>query len=200
MTKINVAIVDDNEKMVSLLDAILQTDKNIEVIGRGDDGVQALDIIKNQEPDVVLLDLIMPKLDGLEVMQQVNKDMSLKKRPAFIVISAIGNHDEATAQPIDAISAALILADKTDVRRSRVRNTDFLTFDIHDRVNYAVETAELLIDKEQQEFVLSMTIDTQISSVLEYFEIFMERMLLCRRAAQFFHMQFKIYINHSLML
>ena len=101
------------------------------------------------------------------------------------VISAIGNHDEATAQPIDAISAALILADKTDV---------------HDRVNYAVETAELLIDKEQQEFVLSMTIDTQISSVLEYFEIFMERMLLCRRAAQFFHMQFKIYINHSLML
>ena len=67
MTKINVAIVDDNEKMVSLLDAILQTDKNIEVIGRGDDGVQALDIIKNQEPDVVLLDLIMPKLDGLEV-------------------------------------------------------------------------------------------------------------------------------------
>ncbi len=116
------------------------------------------------------------------------------------VISAIGNHDEATAQPIDAISAALILADKTDVRRSRVRNTDFLTFDIHDRVNYAVETAELLIDKEQQEFVLSMTIDTKISSVLEYFEIFMERMLLCRRAAQFFHMQFKIYINHSLML
>lgn len=116
------------------------------------------------------------------------------------VISAIGNHDEATAQPIDAISAALILADKTDVRRSRVRNTDFLTFDIHDRVNYAVETAELLVDKEQQEFVLSMTIDTQISSVLEYFEIFMERMLLCRRAAQFFHMQFKIYINHSLML
>lgn len=116
------------------------------------------------------------------------------------VISAIGNHDEATAQPIDAISAALILADKTDVRRSRVRNTDFLTFDIHDRVNYAVETAELLIDKEKQEFVLSMTIDTQISSVLEYFEIFMERMLLCRRAAQFFHMQFKIYINHSLML
>lgn len=116
------------------------------------------------------------------------------------VISAIGNHDEATAQPIDAISAALILADKTDVRRSRVRNTDFLTFDIHDRVNYAVEIADLLINKEQQEFVLSMTIDTKISSVLEYFEIFMERMLLCRRAAQFFHMQFKIYINRSLML
>ena len=90
MTKINVAIVDDNERMIGLLDAILKTDKNIEVIGRGDDGVKALDIIRNQEPDVVLLDLIMPKLDGLEVMQQVNRDTSLKKRPAFIVISAIG--------------------------------------------------------------------------------------------------------------
>ena len=107
---------------------------------------------------------------------------------------------EMPVDEICSVISAMILADKTDVRRSRVRNTDFLTFDIHDRVNYAVETAELLIDKEQQEFVLSMTIDTQISSVLEYFEIFMERMLLCRRAAQFFHMQFKIYINHSLML
>ncbi len=93
MAKINVAIVDDNERMVSLLDTILKTDKNIEVIGKGDDGVQALDIIRNQEPDVVLLDLIMPKLDGLEVMQQVNRDASLKKRPAFIVISAIGQEN-----------------------------------------------------------------------------------------------------------
>ena len=93
MTKINVAIVDDNERMIGLLDAILKTDKNIEVIGRGDDGVKALDIIRNQEPDVVLLDLIMPKLDGLEVMQQVNRDTSLKKRPAFIVISAIGQEN-----------------------------------------------------------------------------------------------------------
>ena len=93
MTKINVAIVDDNERMIGLLDAILKTDKNIEVIGRGGDGVKALDIIRNQEPDVVLLDLIMPKLDGLEVMQQVNRDTSLKKRPAFIVISAIGQEN-----------------------------------------------------------------------------------------------------------
>ena len=119
---------------------------------------------------------------------------------AFRLLDRLEMSVDEICSVISAISAALILADKTDVRRSRVRNTDFLTFDIHDRVNYAVETAELLIDKEQQEFVLSMTIDTQISSVLEYFEIFMERMLLCRRAAQFFHMQFKIYINHSLML
>ena len=137
---------------------------------------------------------------GAILAYEILKDMGMNLEDRTEVMMAIGNHDEATGTAVSDISAALILADKTDVRRSRVRNTDFLTFDIHDRVNYAVETAELLIDKEQQEFVLSMTIDTQISSVLEYFEIFMERMLLCRRAAQFFHMQFKIYINHSLML
>ena len=126
------------------------------------------------------------------------KNMDLEDR--LLIISAIGHHDESTGGANDIISAALIIADKTDVRRDRVRDKGKANFDIHDRVNYAVETAELLINKEQQEFVLSMTIDTQISSVLEYFEIFMERMLLCRRAAQFFHMQFKIYINHSLML
>ena len=126
--------------------------------------------------------------------------MGMPPEDVATVITAIGNHDEQTAAAVNAVAAALIIADKTDVRRSRVREKERAAFDIHDRVNYAVETAELLIDKEQQEFVLSMTIDTQISSVLEYFEIFMERMLLCRRAAQFFHMQFKIYINHSLML
>lgn len=116
------------------------------------------------------------------------------------VISAIGNHDEATAQPIDAISAALILADKTDVRRSRVRNTDFLTFDIHDRVNYAVEYSNLHFSEDKKSLVLDLTIDTEISSVLEYFEIFMERMLLSKRAALFFDKKFKMYINGSSIL
>ena len=112
------------------------------------------------------------------------------------IISAIGNHDEGTAQPVDAISAALIIADKTDVRRSRVRNTDFMTFDIHDRVNYAVEYSNL----HKKSLVLDLTIDTEISSVLEYFEIFMERMLLSKRAALFFDKKFKMYINGSSIL
>ena len=99
------------------------------------------------------------------------------------VISAIGNHDEGTAQPIDAISAALIIADKTDVRRSRVRNTDFMTFGIHDRVNYAVEYSNL-----------------RFSEDLQYFEIFMERMLLSKRAALYFDCKFKMYINGSSIL
>ncbi len=116
------------------------------------------------------------------------------------IISAIGNHDEQTAQPVDAIAAALILADKSDVRRSRVRNTTLTAFDIHDRVNYAVTSSRLTLSEDKKSFVLELTIDTEISSVLEYFEIFMGRMLLCKRAAQYFGMSFKIYMNDSIVL
>lgn len=90
MGKINVAIVDDNERIVSLLDNICSADEAIEVVGKAEDGMKALDVIRKTEPDVVLLDLIMPKLDGLEVMQRINSDSRIKKHPAFIVISAIG--------------------------------------------------------------------------------------------------------------
>ena len=116
------------------------------------------------------------------------------------IITAIGNHAEKTAFPVDAISAALIIADKTDVRRSRVRNTDFMTFDIHDRVNYAVAYSNLHFSEDKKSLVLDLTIDTEISSVLEYFEIFMERMLLSKRAALFFDKKFKMYINGSSIL
>lgn len=93
MSKINVAIVDDNERMLGLLENILNEDSSISVVGKGGDGVQALELIREKEPDVVLLDLIMPKLDGLEVMQKVNREKNLKKKPAFIVISAIGQEN-----------------------------------------------------------------------------------------------------------
>ena len=100
------------------------------------------------------------------------------------IISAIGNHDESTAYPVNPIAAALILADKTDVRRSRVRNRDFATFDIHDRVNYAVHQSRTEITADHQKIILDLKIDTQISAVMDYFEIFMQRMLLCRKAAE----------------
>jgi len=116
------------------------------------------------------------------------------------IISAIGNHDEGTGLPIDPISAALIIGDKTDVRRSRVRNTDLLTFDIHDRVNYAVEKSELRFNDDNSSIILELQIDTKISSVMEYFEIFMKRMLLCRRAAGFLGVQFEMIINGSKIL
>jgi metal-dependent HD superfamily phosphatase/phosphodiesterase len=111
------------------------------------------------------------------------------------VICAIGNHDEHTAFPVNEVAAALILADKSDVRRSRVRNHDFATFDIHDRVNYAVTESKLQLDTEEKTITLSLTIDTAISSVMDYFEIFMQRMVLCRKAAEKLGLQFKLRIN-----
>ena len=116
------------------------------------------------------------------------------------VISAIGNHDESTGQPLDAISAAMIIGDKTDVRRSRVRNTDLLTFDIHDRVNYAVEQSAVRFSNDKTSIILELQIDTKISSVLEYFEIFMERMILCRKAAEMLGLKFKLMINEQQLI
>jgi len=116
------------------------------------------------------------------------------------VISAIGNHDEGTGQPLDPISAALIIGDKTDVRRSRVRNTDLLTFDIHDRVNYAVERSAVRFSEDKSSIILDLIIDTNISSVMEYFEIFMKRMLLCRKASEFLKVDFEMIINGSKIL
>lgn len=109
------------------------------------------------------------------------------------VVTAIGNHDEGTGVPVNAISAALILADKTDVRRTRVRNSDTLTFDIHDRVNYSVTDSRL--DISDGVIRLSLTIDTEISSIMDYFEIFLVRMTMCRRAAERLGLSFRLTIN-----
>ncbi len=111
------------------------------------------------------------------------------------IISAIGNHDESTAVPVNAVAAALILADKSDVRRSRVRNTDTATFDIHDRVNYSVESSNLIIDTENKYSILELKIDTKLFTIMDYFEIFLGRMLLCRRASDFLKLRFKLVIN-----
>ena len=116
------------------------------------------------------------------------------------IIAAIGNHDEETAVPVSAIAAALILADKTDVRRSRVRNQDLPSFDIHDRVNYAVEKSQIEIANNNTVFRLSLTIDTSISPVMDYFEIFLNRMLLCKRAAAKLNLEFELVINKQKIL
>ena len=116
------------------------------------------------------------------------------------VITAIGHHDEGTAFPVSDIAAALIIADKTDVRRSRVRNKDTITFDIHDRVNYAVEKNELVIDGAAGEIALKLVIDTKVCPISEYFEIFLTRMLLCRKAAERLMMRFSLEINGQVMM
>lgn len=113
------------------------------------------------------------------------------------IVTAIGNHDEGNGVPVDEISAALILADKCDVRRSRVRNLDVSTFDIHDRVNYSVEKSALKIDAEKATITSILTIDTSYSSIMDYFEIFMGRMVLCRKAANKLGLAFKLIINEQ---
>ena len=111
------------------------------------------------------------------------------------IVTAIGNHDEGTGQPVNAVAAALILADKSDVRRSRVRSKDTLHFDIHDRVNYSVTKSELTVDREESVIRLRLEVDTAYGSVMDYFEIFMSRMLLCRKAAERLGLAFKLSIN-----
>lgn len=117
-----------------------------------------------------------------------------------VIIGAIGNHDEGNAFPVSDIAAAVILADKTDVRESRVRNKDNITFDIHDRVNYAVKSSDIRIDGDKKEINLQLTIDTSVSSISDYFEIFLDRMLLCRRAAERLNLRFCLTMNGQGMM
>lgn len=121
--------------------------------------------------------------------------MGMDPAEIAMVISAIGNHDESTAAAVNPIAAALILADKTDVRRSRVRNQDFASFDIHDRVNYAVEESKIYFNEDHSAIILDLKIDTSISAVMDYFEIFLGRMMLSRKAAEFLNISFELVIN-----
>lgn len=121
--------------------------------------------------------------------------LGMDPKDVAVIISAIGNHDEHSATPVNAVAAALILADKTDVRRSRVRNQDTITFDIHDRVNYAVEHSDVRLDRAAKSLTLVLEINSGICAVMDYFEIFLDRMLLCRKAAEFLGLQFKLDIN-----
>ena len=111
------------------------------------------------------------------------------------VVTAIGNHDEGTGVPVNAVAAALIIADKSDVRRSRVRNNDFATFDIHDRVNYSVTSSSLTVNSDEKFLLLELEIDTAISPVMDYFEIFLGRMMMCRKATDMLGLEFRLTIN-----
>jgi hypothetical protein len=126
--------------------------------------------------------------------------LGMPPEDAAVVVAAIGNHDEETAHTVNPVAAAVILADKTDVRRSRVRNDDVASFDIHDRVNYAVTRADTRLDTTLQTFTLDLDVDTAICAVTDYFEIFLSRMLLCRRAAAYFDLKFKLIINGSVLM
>ena len=126
--------------------------------------------------------------------------LGMEPNEIAMVVSAIGNHDESTAAPVNPIAAALILADKTDVRRTRVRNHNPSSFDIHDRVNYAVEESNTYFNEDKSAVVLELSIDTTMCPVMDYFEIFLGRMSLCRRAAEFLNIRFELIINGQRIL
>lgn len=137
---------------------------------------------------------------GAVMAWSILNDMGCDPGEIATIVTAIGNHDEGTGVPVNAVAAALILADKADVRRSRVRNSDVSTFDIHDRVNYSVKKSALTINDEKTLVNLKLTVDTQYGSVMDYFEIFMGRMILCRKAAEKLGLQFKLIINDQQLI
>ena len=127
-------------------------------------------------------------------------EMGMEPEEIGEIVTAIGNHDEGTGVPVSPVAAALILADKSDVRRNRVRNQDVSSFDIHDRVNYSVTRSELKINEAHTLIKLKLSVDTRYGSVMDYFEIFLQRMVLCRKAAEKLGLQFKLMINERQLI
>lgn len=139
-------------------------------------------------------------VSGAIIVFTILHEMGMPPDEISVVISAIANHEEDYGQPVNNVAAALIMADKSDVHRSRVRNPELSTFDIHDRVNYAAEHSFLWVNEERRSITLELTIDTEICPVMEYFEIFLSRMALCRRAAVFLQSSFELVINGAKLL
>jgi len=137
---------------------------------------------------------------GAMIALSILKRLGMPPEEIAEVLAAIGNHEEEYGQPVNILSAALILADKSDVHRSRVRNPDLATFDIHDRVNYAAERSFLRVNGAQKTITLELKIDTSISPVMDYFEIFLTRMVMCRRAATYLGCNFELTINETRLL
>ena len=137
---------------------------------------------------------------GAILAYEILKEMGMDLNDRTEIMTAIGNHDEETGEPVSDISAALILADKSDVHRNRVVNPNLPKFHIHDRVNYAVTDAKLEIDENERKVILSLTIDTQICPVLDYFQIFMDRTMMSKYAANYLHIWFELIINGTKLL
>ena len=137
---------------------------------------------------------------GAVMAFRILNDMYMDPEEIAEIVTAIGNHDEGTGTPVSPMAAALILADKSDVRRSRVRNQDISTFDIHDRVNYSAKKAELKINENHTLIKLKLSVDTRFGTVMDYFEIFLKRMIMCRKAADKLGLQFKLIINEQQLI
>ncbi len=137
---------------------------------------------------------------GAVMAFRILDNMNMPPEDIAVIVTAIGNHDEGTGVPVNAVSAARILADKSDVRRTRVRNDDTSSFDIHDRVNYSVKKSKLKINEDHTLVKLKLEIDTRYGSIMDYFEIFLGRMVMCRKAAEKLGLQFKLIINEQQLI
>ncbi|MBE6758943.1 MAG: HD domain-containing protein [Ruminococcaceae bacterium] len=146
-----------------------------------------------------LINRIEHAQSGAIMAFRILRAMGMEPDETATVVTAIGNHDESTAMPVNPVAAALIIADKSDVRRSRVRNRDTISFDIHDRVNYSVKSSKVVVDRENGRIELHLVADTKRFSAMEFYEIFLERMLLCRRAAEHLKVKFVTYLDDQIL-
>ncbi len=137
---------------------------------------------------------------GALLAYNILKEMGMEEKDRIEIMMAIGNHDEQTGTAVSDISAALILADKSDVHRDRVVNKNVATFGKHDKVNYAVTNTKINLDKENRKFTLNISIDTEICPVLDYFEIFMDRTMMSKYAAKYLGIWFELIINNTKLL
>ena len=132
---------------------------------------------------------------GSLLANDILKETGMDRQDRLTVVSAIAHHDESTGGATDVISAALIIADKTDVRRNRVRQKPKASFDVHDRVNYAVTKTDLIVDKDKKQITLNLEIDERICTMYEYFDIFLGRMMMCRKASELLGVTFRLMVN-----
>lgn len=215
---------DDIKKNGELKVYIEKCDEYLKTIGYTEHGIRHTSVVANRAGQILTelgyegRDIELAQIAGYlhDIGNMVNRNdhansgailamrlldkLGMTPEEIAVIVPAIGNHDESTGNAVSIVSAALILADKTDVHRGRVRNNDFATFDIHDRVNYAVTDAQVIIKKEEAVIVLSLTTDTTICPMIEYFEIFLARMIMCRRAADFLGCEFEMEVNDTKIL
>jgi metal-dependent HD superfamily phosphatase/phosphodiesterase len=222
--KLNMITLDDVKKKPRVKELIAKTDDYLGVIGYTEHGERhsslaaniAYNIMKRlkkseREANLAAIAAYLHDIgnvvnrdyhaqSGALLAHQILMEMDMPYPDVMEVVAAIGNHDEKDGQPISDICAAVILADKSDVHSSRVRNLEMIRQDIHDRVNYAAKSSFLRVDPEKKTISLEIKIDTSISQVMEYFEIFLSRMVVCRKAAEFLKMKFELEINGQKLL
>ncbi len=175
---------------------VAQTAKYIlETLGYSEHDIELAQIAAYMHDIGNLVNRIDHSQSGAIMAFRILDNLGMPAEDIATIVTAIGNHDEGTGVAVNPMAAALILGDKTDVRRSRVRNRDISSFDIHDRVNYSVTSSDLIIDKETSTVRLELSVETKYSSVMDYFEIFLNRMIMCRKAAERLGLVFRLVIN-----